>query len=80
VWWLNGKDAWVLPDDATGSGYLIPNAPADMAAALGYGDKKIYIIPSLDLVVVRHGDAADSSQPALSDFDNVLWGKLLAAM
>lgn len=79
-WWLNGKDGWVLPDDAAGNGFLIPNAPADMAAALGYADKKIYVVPSLDLVVVRHGDAADSSQPALSEFDNILWGMLLAAM
>ena len=80
LWWLNGKDGWVLPDDTPGSGFLIPNAPADMAAALGYADKKIYVIPSLHLVVVRHGDAADSSQPALSDFDNILWGMLVAAM
>ena len=80
LWWLNGKGSWVHPDGSTGEGYLLPEAPADMVAALGYADKKIYVVPSEHLVVVRHGEAADEDQPALSDFDSELWVKLLAAI
>jgi hypothetical protein len=58
------------------NGFLIPNAPADMYAALGKNDQKIYVVPSQQLVVIRMGNAAGSPQSALSDFDNELWGRL----
>ncbi len=81
LWWLNGKSTYHLPStqyEFTGS--LIPNAPDDMYAALGKNDQKIYIIPSKDLVIVRMGEAADSSNFALSDFDNDLWEKINAVI
>ena len=46
--------------------------------ALGKNDQKIYIIPSRKMVVIRMGDAADGSNMALSDFDEVLWQKIKA--
>jgi len=55
---------------------LIPNAPADMYAALGKNDQKIYVVPSQKLVVIRMGESAGSVQFAVSGFDNELWGKL----
>jgi hypothetical protein len=61
---------------ASFSGMLVPNAPADLYAALGKNDQKIYVVPSLGLVVVRMGEAAGNSHLALSSFDNELWGKL----
>ncbi|MGQ0647731.1 MAG: hypothetical protein ACT4P7_09160 [Gemmatimonadaceae bacterium] len=63
LWWLNGQVSHRIPGRYTlpsRTGSLIPSAPADRFAALGKGDKKIYVIPSLDLVVARHGDEADA--------------------
>jgi CubicO group peptidase (beta-lactamase class C family) len=86
LWWLNGSNGYRLPGPyllPTQPGMLIPSAPADLAAALGKGDKKIYVVPSLDLVVVRHGAEADvgAGNPlALSTFDEQLWQRLRAAI
>ena len=52
--------------------------PNDMFAALGKNDQKIYVVPSKKLVIIRMGDSADGTNIALSDFDNVLWGKINA--
>jgi CubicO group peptidase (beta-lactamase class C family) len=80
LWWLNGKDSWVLPDDTTGAGPIIPSAPADLVSAQGFGDKKIYVVPSMHLVLVRHGDAAgETFEETLSGFDDTLWQLLMAA-
>lgn len=79
LWWLNGKSSFHLPQSQLEfSGELIPNAPADMYAALGKNDQKIYIAPSKKLVVIRMGDAADGENFALSTFDNDLWEKIKA--
>ena len=59
---------------------IIPNAPTDMYAALGKNDQKIYVVPSQQLVIIRMGNAADSSQFSVSGFDNELWGKLKLLM
>lgn len=58
---------------------LVPSAPSDMFAALGGLDKKIYVVPSLDLVVVRHGGAADNFTLASTDFDDELWKAIMKA-
>jgi hypothetical protein len=57
---------------------LIPSAPSDMFCALGKNDQKIYVVPSLKMVVIRMGNTADNANLALSDFDNVLWQKINA--
>ncbi|MEO6870460.1 MAG: hypothetical protein ABI168_12485 [Ginsengibacter sp.] len=51
-----------------------------MIMALGKDDKKIYVIPSLDVVVVRLGDGAGTSTLGPSSFDNELWLRLKPAM
>jgi len=61
LWWLLGKGR------LGGRG-----APADLVAALGAKDQKIYVVPSLDLVVTRQGDAANDVTLAISDFDERL--------
>jgi archaellum component FlaF (FlaF/FlaG flagellin family) len=77
LWWLNGKQSYHLPQTQIEfNGTLIPNAPADMYAALGKNDQKIYVVPSKKLVIIRMGDSADSVNFGLSDFDNALWGKI----
>lgn len=75
--WLNGKSSFMAPTLQTVfPASLIPNAPADLYAALGKNDQKIYVVPSLQLVVVRMGNSAGSTEFALSGFDNELWGRL----
>lgn len=75
--WLNGKSNYMLPTvHAVFPGMLVPNAPADMYAALGKNDQKIYVVPSQGVVVIRMGESAGNVQLALSSFDNELWGKL----
>ncbi|WP_436836409.1 serine hydrolase domain-containing protein [Polaribacter vadi] len=79
LWWLNGKESYHLPQSQiTFTGELIPNAPEDMFCALGKNDQKIYIVPAKDLVIIRMGEAANTSNFALSSFDNDLWEKINA--
>lgn len=79
LWWLNGKASYHLPQTQVQfNGSIIPTAPNDMFMALGKNDQKIYVIPSKKMVVIRMGDAADSENLALSDFDETLWEKISA--
>ena len=79
LWWLNGKASYHLPQSQLQlNGSIIPTAPNDMFMALGKNDQKIYVIPSKKMVVIRMGDAADSENLALSDFDETLWTKISA--
>lgn len=68
--WLNGSE----------SELLIPNAPADLYAALGKNDQKIYVVPSLNVVVIRMGESAANGDLPASSFNNELWGKLKLLM
>ncbi len=82
-WWLNGKTSFMIPGSQTVyQGPLVPDAPADMFAAMGAEDQRIYVIPGKNMVVVRMGDASDPQNPtfALSGFDNELWGKINAVI
>lgn len=68
LWWLIGK------------GHLgAKGAPADLVAALGAQDQKIYVVPSLGLVLSRQGDAANDVTAAESDFDAALLRSLAEA-
>lgn len=81
LWWLNGQPKYMLPGSQTEyAGTLVPNAPADMHAAMGAADQRIYIIPGKNMVVIRMGDASDPDNPsfAVSGFDNALWQKINA--
>jgi len=83
LWWLNGKTSFMIPGEQTiYQGNLVPNAPADMYAAMGANDQRIYVIPSKKMVVIRMGDASDPANPnfAVSGFDNELWGKINAVI
>lgn len=81
LWWLNGKESHMgTASQRVFSGPLVTNAPDDMVAALGANDQKIYVVPSLNLVIVRTGDSASESQLGPSSFDNTLWGKINAVI
>jgi CubicO group peptidase (beta-lactamase class C family) len=62
------------------SGTLVSNAPADMYAAMGASDQRIYVVPGKNMVVIRMGDASDPANPsyAVSGFDDALWQKIKA--
>lgn len=76
LWWLNGSKSYMRPGrGGVHQGMLMPDCPPDAFAALGAADKKIYIVPSLDLVVTRQGGAAKTA-----DFDNQLLGRFCKAM
>ena len=75
--WLNGKNSYMLPGlQASFPGSFIPNGPAELYAALGKNDQKIYVVPSQKLVVIRMGNTAGGFEQAVSVFDNDLWGRL----
>jgi CubicO group peptidase (beta-lactamase class C family) len=79
LWWLNGKASFIIPGyQAVNKGSLVPAAPADMYAAMGASDQRIYVVPSQKLVVVRMGKAANPADPnfAISAFDQDLWLQL----
>jgi CubicO group peptidase (beta-lactamase class C family) len=79
LWWLNGKAKYIVPGGQTVyPGTLVPNAPADMYAAMGASDQRIYVVPSKNMVVIRMGEASNPDNPnfAVSGFDNEFWGKL----
>lgn len=77
LFWLNGQSSFMLPSSqVVYNGNLIPNAPSDMYSALGKNDQILSIVPSMGLVVVRMGDAADNS-PVPILFHNEIWKRLL---
>jgi CubicO group peptidase (beta-lactamase class C family) len=73
LWWLNGHPGPVKADGTRG-GELVPSAPDDLFAAQGALGRKVYIVPSMELVVTRIGD-----QPPARDFNTELWRLLMAA-
>lgn len=78
LWWLNGKSSFMAPTSTlTFPGSLCSAAPADMYSALGKNDQKIYIVPSMDLVVVRMGNDAGQQTLGPSSFDSDLWERLM---
>ena len=78
LWWVNGQSAsmsWAIPPTRT-DGQLIPVAPSDLAAAQGARDRKLYVVPSLDLVVTRLGDDGSVDD---SSFNDAFWSLLVGA-
>ena len=78
LWWVNGQASsmsWAIPP-ATTAGTLIPAAPADLVAAQGARDRKLYVVPSLDLVVSRLGDNGSLDG---SSFNDAFWERLMEA-
>jgi CubicO group peptidase (beta-lactamase class C family) len=78
LWWLNGQ-----PSVLRGSGErriqgsLIPNAPTDLVAALGALGRKVYVVPTQELVVTRLGASPEVANQA--SFEVEFWKRLMAA-
>ena len=76
LWWLNGKTSYMAPTtQVVFPGYLTPNAPADMYAAIGKNGQLINIVPSKGLVVIRMGDNSNNNQVSIG-LENDIWEKL----
>lgn len=74
LWWLNGSAYAVRAAAGRSEGPLVSAAPADMVGAFGAFHRRLYIVPSRKLIVIRTG--ADSGD---KDFDQQLWLRLNAA-
>lgn len=78
LWWLNGQDFSIQsnPRASRRNGVLIPGAPLDLVAMQGAEDRKLYLVPSLNLVVTRlgFGGAADGE-----GFNEAFWRALMLA-
>ena len=73
--WLNGSSYTLRPGRTRVETALIPAAPPDLVAALGAQDRKIYIVPSRKLIVVRTGQGTPDR-----GFDQQLWLRLMRAV
>ena len=72
-WWLNGSKYAIKSQAERVEGPLIPAAPADLVAALGALDRKLYVVPSKKQIVVRMGATAPDKE-----FEQELWMRLRA--
>ncbi|GJM36155.1 MAG: hypothetical protein DHS20C18_51560 [Saprospiraceae bacterium] len=79
LWWLNGKESFMLPGGlpTVFTGSMLSNAPDDLYAALGANGQCIFVVPSLDLVVVRQGNAIDGGLIGNIFFYDEMWEQIL---
>lgn len=76
--WLNGKSSYKLPGlQFQFQGYLNPDAPEDVFAALGKDGQVINVSPSKNIVFIRIGDAPDVSNFVPNIYNNSIWIKIL---
>ncbi len=83
LWWVNNGDSWEDWDhQGMKPGPFIPSAPAELIAARGVGDRRLYVIPSRQVVVARIGATARFSgdAPDLQFFDREFWLRLMQAL
>ncbi len=81
LWWLNGTDTWYDDDTRTTfDGSIVPSMPSDALLAKGFHDQRIYIVPSLDLIVVRQGEFTGMPESGEGSFDDELWKRIMAAV
>lgn len=71
--WLNGKTSYMLPQSQFSfSGYVLPNAPADLYTALGKNAQILNVVPSQKLVVLRMGGGMGTSLVG-SQYNDTIW-------
>lgn len=85
LFWLNGKPLHTeMTSTGIVNGEVCAAGPPDMVIAMGAGDRRIYVVPSMDLVVVRLGMFGYLNEPEKMKtwgyFDNGLWSRLLPAV
>lgn len=71
--WLNGQNSYMVPQSQiVFPGEALPNAPADMYAALGKNGQIINVVPSQELVVIRMGNS-DGDYLVPTTFNDSIW-------
>jgi CubicO group peptidase (beta-lactamase class C family) len=76
LWWLNGKATAMVPGlQLQLPGPLNPNAPDDMYAALGKNGQIINVVPSLNLVYIRMGNAPGVGEVPIT-FNDTIWQRV----
>lgn len=76
LWWLNGKQSYMLPGlQFVFQGSLFPNAPANMYAALGKNGQILNVVPGMNLVMLRLGNAPNAG-PVPASLNDSIWARL----
>jgi CubicO group peptidase (beta-lactamase class C family) len=76
LWWLNGQRSSIRGGRSV-TGPLNSRAPRDLVAGLGALGRKLWVVPSLDLVVTRLGNNPQKS--GRPQFDAEFWKLLMQA-
>ncbi len=80
LYWLNGQSSFLLPGSQISfSGWLVPEAPADMYSAVGKNSQILSIVPSEQLVIVRMGEEPSGSLVPIQ-YQRALWQKINAVL
>ena len=79
-WWNNDQDHHRLPgsEGAVRPGPTVPAAPADLLLARGAMENRLYVVPSMELVVARTFRAVSRDQRPVR-FDQPFWELLLGS-
>jgi CubicO group peptidase (beta-lactamase class C family) len=76
LFWLNGKSSIILPGSTISFNQQFSNnAPADLFSGIGKNGQYVNVIPSRDMVIIRMGDAPDTS-PVPTVFHDAMWEKI----
>ncbi|PCJ52362.1 MAG: serine hydrolase [Candidatus Hydrogenedentota bacterium] len=73
LWWLNSGKEFRPPTGTRRSGSMVSTAPSDLVGAMGALGRKVYVVPSLGLVVTRLGNEPEKN------FDSELWKRIMTA-
>lgn len=77
LWWLNGKPSFMVPTLQTVfPGWLNPNAPSDMIAALGKNGQIINIANSKKIVYIRMGNPPSATGELPIIYNDTIWQKI----
>lgn len=74
LWWLNGKSSYMVPGlQASIPGFLCPDAPADMYAAMGKNGQFLFVVPSQNLIMLRMGNNPEDQALVPFLLANQIW-------
>lgn len=74
--WLNGKSSFMIPQSQlVFPGSAMPNAPADVFAALGKNGQIINVHPAGNMVIVRMGNN-DGNSLVSTQYNDTIWQKI----